>query len=475
LQAYGFAEFPNKKMTTDALFLAASTTKAFTAAATSIAIEDSKGTASPIDWDTPISSIIPEDFVLSDDYATKHTTLEDALSHRSGFPGHLWPVNYGDKDATVRESVRSLRHMPLSAPPRTKFQYTNHMFVVMTHLLEQHTGKPLGSYLKEKIWGPLGMNETYFSTEEAKKLPSSAAKIVKGYTWIPEETGGHWFEEPEANWRPNTGGGANVSNVLDYSRWVRELIHRTGPLKGHDSLTKPRTLLFEDGDINLPAPYRGYALGWFVDHYRGQHLYSHSGGWPGYSTYVGFLPEKKFGFVLMGSSNSARYLLVRLAVHLMDKLLGPIDDPLHEEKMKEFYALHDKIKERTLKYHPEDMDEIKRKIFPSLADPPVPHTFPLEKYVGTYRHSTGNWVPVVLGDDGNLGIDAAQGAISGYLTLTHASGEFFVAKMKSSNLAVMEPVAVEFYIDSSGVVKKIGLALEPALEGEKIWFERSES
>lgn len=474
-QAYGVAEFPERKMTTDTIFPAASTTKAFTAAATSIAIQDSKDTPSPIDWDTPISSVIPEDFVLSDDYATKNTTLEDALSHRSGFPDHPWPVIYGDKDTTASDHVRSLRHMALSAPPRTKFQYNNHMFIVMAHLLAKQTGEPLGSFLKKRVWDPLGMKETYFSTEEAKKDPSSAAKVVKGYTWIPEETGGHWFEEPEANWRPNTGGGAMVSSVLDYSCWVRELIHRTGPLKGHDSLTKPRTLLFDSGDINLPAPYHAYALGWFVDNYRGQHLYAHSGGWPGYASYVAFLPEKKFGFAIMGNSNSARFVHFRLAVLLMDKLLGPITDPLHDEKMAEFYDQHEKVKERALKYHPEDMDAIKRKMFPSLADPPVPHTLPLEKYVGTYRHPSGNWVPVVLGEDGKLGIDASQGAIPGYLTLTHASGEFFVAKMKSSNLAEMQPVAAEFYIDVSGVVKKIGLRLEPALKEEKIWFERSES
>src|ERR1700710_2639836 len=83
-QAYGFAELPEKKMTTDALFSTCSTTKAFTAAATSMAIQDSKATASPFDWDTPLSTLIPDDFVLADDYYTKNVTIEDLLSHRSG-------------------------------------------------------------------------------------------------------------------------------------------------------------------------------------------------------------------------------------------------------------------------------------------------------------------------------------------------------------------------------------------------------
>jgi CubicO group peptidase (beta-lactamase class C family) len=71
-------------MTTDALFAAASTTKAFTSAATSMVIKDSKDADLPIDWDTPISFLIPDDFVLADDYLTRHIALEDALSHRTG-------------------------------------------------------------------------------------------------------------------------------------------------------------------------------------------------------------------------------------------------------------------------------------------------------------------------------------------------------------------------------------------------------
>lgn len=46
------------------------------------------GTSTPLDWTTPISQIIPDDFVLSDAWATEHLTLEDALSHRTGLPRH---------------------------------------------------------------------------------------------------------------------------------------------------------------------------------------------------------------------------------------------------------------------------------------------------------------------------------------------------------------------------------------------------
>ncbi|KAJ5425906.1 hypothetical protein N7465_000976 [Penicillium sp. CMV-2018d] len=65
---YGKAELldhstgrPSREMTTNALFVTCSTTKACTGATTSIAIQDSKATESPIYWDTPVASLIPED------------------------------------------------------------------------------------------------------------------------------------------------------------------------------------------------------------------------------------------------------------------------------------------------------------------------------------------------------------------------------------------------------------------------------
>lgn len=207
-------------------------------------IKDSNDTDSPVDWDTPISSLIPNDFALADDYLTRNITLEDALSHRTGQPGHNWTLTFTPEDATPQELVRSMRHLPISHPPRTHFQYTNNMFVAVTHALQQCTGTALGSFLKDRIWKPLEMNETFFGIPEAKSNPSTAHRVAEGYTWLPEHEGGSYFHEDPLSWRPNTGAGAVVSSVLDYSKWIRELIEKSGALKGHDSLIKPRVFPF---------------------------------------------------------------------------------------------------------------------------------------------------------------------------------------------------------------------------------------
>lgn len=64
-----------------------------TAAAVGKIIHDGDTQLQKIEWTTPIAEVLSGDFVLSNEYATSHITLEDALSHRSGLPGH--DASYG--------------------------------------------------------------------------------------------------------------------------------------------------------------------------------------------------------------------------------------------------------------------------------------------------------------------------------------------------------------------------------------------
>jgi CubicO group peptidase (beta-lactamase class C family) len=115
-----------------------------------------------VQWNTPISRLVRDDFVLENDYATTHTTIEDALSHRSGMPRHDFSYGgiYDGHRGVPRDAVKSLRYLPLTAEPRTKFQYCNLMFVVISHLIEVLEGVWLGDFLRERIWEPLGMKST---------------------------------------------------------------------------------------------------------------------------------------------------------------------------------------------------------------------------------------------------------------------------------------------------------------------------
>ncbi|KXH59769.1 hypothetical protein CSAL01_06418 [Colletotrichum salicis] len=90
-RGYGYAVLNSTPVTPHTLYYTGSTTKSFTAAGISLLIDNANATSSVypgLIWKTPVSDILSDDFVLSDDWATAHITLEDALSHRTGYPRH---------------------------------------------------------------------------------------------------------------------------------------------------------------------------------------------------------------------------------------------------------------------------------------------------------------------------------------------------------------------------------------------------
>jgi CubicO group peptidase (beta-lactamase class C family) len=87
-KAFGLACIvPQRPCTPDTLFDIASCSKAFTAIAVAVLVE-SDGFPS-VKWDTVLSGLFPDDFLLSTPEANKVVTIEDVLSHRSGLPGHV--------------------------------------------------------------------------------------------------------------------------------------------------------------------------------------------------------------------------------------------------------------------------------------------------------------------------------------------------------------------------------------------------
>jgi len=72
-------------VTANTLFNCASMSKAFTAAAISLLVDDNQKYPD-VQWNTPVSSLIRDDFLLSDPRYTEEVTVEDILSHRSGLP-----------------------------------------------------------------------------------------------------------------------------------------------------------------------------------------------------------------------------------------------------------------------------------------------------------------------------------------------------------------------------------------------------
>lgn len=81
---YGNASIdPPKPCTADTLFDIASASKSLTAASVGLLVNDDEK-YHDVQYDTAMSSLLPDDFVMSGEGYTEGVTVEDILSHRSG-------------------------------------------------------------------------------------------------------------------------------------------------------------------------------------------------------------------------------------------------------------------------------------------------------------------------------------------------------------------------------------------------------
>lgn len=190
-----------------------------------------------------------------------------------------------------KDIVRNLRNLPTTAEPRVECQYCNLMFVTLSHVLQTITGRWLGDVFKEIIWSPLGMDSTYFHLVDALAAPNH---LAQGYYWNEKEEKYH--EVPHMPVIEVSGAGGIFSNVLDYAKWVRSLIHEARPLSEsvHKDIRKPRFI------SRMPAYGRDvemYCLGWERFIYNGHIIYTHAGGMHAFGALVYWLPEIKYGIV----------------------------------------------------------------------------------------------------------------------------------------------------------------------------------
>src|SRR5262245_35656226 len=134
------------------LFGIASNTKAFTATALGLLVEEKK-----IEWDAPVIRYLPA-FAMWDPYVTRELTVRDLLVHRSGLglgAGDLlwWPPStYNRKDIAHR-----LRFIPPATSFRSAYAYDNVLSLVAGEVIEAVSGRSWEDFVTSRILAKAGM------------------------------------------------------------------------------------------------------------------------------------------------------------------------------------------------------------------------------------------------------------------------------------------------------------------------------
>lgn len=412
-------------------------------------------------WQTPVSKLMPSDFVLPTQSLTDQVTVEDILSHRSGISTHdesYLGVTAAHPD-DARTLTRNLRNLPFTAALRTKLQYSNIMFSVATHLVESLSKEDYTSFLRSRIWDPLEMHNTFQDRPDV----SPDAHQAQGYRWDGKAS--QYVPVPILASPEGRGAGCVLTSAGDYAKFVRCLIKKGAPLSeaSHKALVEPRTIDVNDPESVLPgySDVSLYALGLYRDTYRGTTLMTHDGAVPGFKATMAFLPAKEWGVVICTNSNPGRYVFGILEHMLMDEVLGVGK----EEKVDWEKVFRDK----RAKYL-EAVKKEKEKPEYNVPEDPEPLGLAVEGLVGRYFHNGYKEIRLEM-REGKVVADCSDRCFPFVITFSHLSGKRFLADIHGVWDDEYIKKKAEVRVDGEGKVVAVGIDFEEDME-DLIWFDR---
>ncbi len=285
------------------LFGIASNTKAFTATALAMLVEEKK-----INWDSPVIDYLPS-FQMYDPYVTREITVSDLLTHRSGLglgAGDLlwWPATTIER----KEIVRRLRFIKPAASFRSRYAYNNLLYIAAVEVIEAVSGTSWEEFIETRILKAVGMNQSKVRCSDSVRGGNIATPHAPvGEKVVPVMP----FDADNAN--PAAGIHAGAADMakwmivqLDSGRLADgSRLFSSNTAKQLWALVTPQTISDPPDELApLKSNFRGYALGFGVRDYRGKKIVQHTGGLPGYVSKVTLVPELKLGIVVLTNQES---------------------------------------------------------------------------------------------------------------------------------------------------------------------------
>jgi CubicO group peptidase (beta-lactamase class C family) len=307
------------------LFGIASNSKAFTAASLAILVDEGK-----IGWDEPVVRYLPE-FKMYDAAVTQMMTVRDLLVHRSGLAlgaGDL--MQFPETTHSLADILHGLQYLKPARGFRAGYAYDNILYLVAGMLITKISGRSWEDFVTTRLLRPLGMDESV----PARSLIRTANVAGRHARLGPplRGMGPVRVVQPDEQDKIDAAGGINAS-AHDINRWLHVQMEQgklpDGKRLWSEAQAKemwtPQTITSSSAGPTADQPQRpvlqAYALGWFVQGYRGHRLMSHSGGLQGQVTQQAMLPELGCA-VAVYTNTEAGSASLGLRNALLDRLIG---------------------------------------------------------------------------------------------------------------------------------------------------------
>lgn len=430
------------------LFAIASNSKAFTAAALAMLVDEGK-----LQWDDRVQKYLPW-LQLNDALASQDLRVRDLLCHRSGLGTFSGDLLWYGTPYTPKEVLMRAKHLPLESPFRSQFGYSNLMFLAAGEVIEAVSGKSWSQFMEERIFQPLAMGRSATSVRDLIALDNFATPHK---TMLDGSKPIAW-----ANWDCMAAAGGIISSVEDMSQWTR-LQLRQGKIDAERKLFsegQARTMweahtpipVSAMSSVRVPSThFKAYGLGWFLSDYAGKKLVAHGGGYDGMYSQVIMVPESSLGIVVL--TNSMTGISEPLAMRAIDEFLsvgGADRKDWAAEALPRFKRSREGFQKR----------------IETVTTPVVQGTKPshdLAAYTGKYRCPMYGDASIEL-QDGKLVFKLLPNPLL-EAELEHLHYDTFVLRWRHE-LAWFEAGTIHFVANSRGEFEK----LELDVPNDDLWF-----
>ncbi|MCH2229921.1 MAG: beta-lactamase family protein [Crocinitomicaceae bacterium] len=270
----------NLRNTKNTIFNLGSVSKQFTAMG--IVLLNQKGL---LDFNDSIGKYLPQ---LSKELHP--ITINQLLHHTSGIrstPEFFGLAGWTESDTiTTEDDFQFLcRQTATNFIPGSQYMYSNSGYVLLAKIIEAVTETTFSSWMKENIFTPLNMNNTFVDASNA----NSKFNVAKPYIQVGPDS------YSIAHNPSHDIGASNIySNIIDLNTWIRNF---DKPIKGWAKNFKKleTTELLSNGYEN------NYAYGIFLDKDHGNLRIQHTGATPGYLSYMYYYPKEKLSIILLSN------------------------------------------------------------------------------------------------------------------------------------------------------------------------------
>lgn len=321
----------------------ASITKSFTALALGMLVDEGR-----LNWSDPVTKHIPS-FKLQDAFASREFTVRDLLVHRSGLAeiagGTLW---YGS-NLSRDQVIAGLQHLKPISSFRSEFAYQNILYLVAGQIIPAVSGHSWDDFVQERIFLPLGMDNSSTSIEAHNKNDNIAQPHI--------EIAGELRTVALRSY-DNVGPAASINTTaVDLAAYARLLLNQ-GQFAGQQlyspqiarDLWTPQTLIPITGQSPSELAYftprylHAYALGWRLQDIprRSQVKISHSGGIDGLRSLLTLIPDENLGIVALANNEGPAPAI--MTKRILDLYWGDNNDTWYDEVLSDYKQTLDKQK-----------------------------------------------------------------------------------------------------------------------------------